>query len=123
MVKGDPRKYGDLVTPAGLREISTYAAGIGPWKDTVIPRDAAGRLTKPTALVHDAHRNGLKVHPYTFRAENNFVPLEYRTSTNPADFGNLLAELAVFRKAGVDGVFTDHPDVAVAFRNDLVPAR
>ncbi|MFC0623845.1 glycerophosphodiester phosphodiesterase [Kribbella deserti] len=123
VAKGDPRTYGDLVTPAGLREISSYAAGIGPWKDTVIPRDAAGRLTKPTTLVADAHRVGLKVHPYTFRAENNFVPLEYRKSTNPAEYGDLLGELDAFRKAGVDGVFSDNPDVAVAYRTEVLNPR
>lgn len=119
MVKGDPRKYGDLVTPAGLREISTYAAGIGPWKDTVIPRDAAGRLTKPTALVHDAHRNGLKVHPYTFRAENTFLPADYRSSDDPAAYGRILDELQAYFELGVDGVFTDHPDIGVEARDGL----
>ena len=118
--KNDPRTYADLVTPAGLREIASYAKGIGPEKNQVIPRDAAGRLTTPTSLVRDAHQAGLKLHPYTFRAENSFLPLEYRSSALPADYGNLIAEIDAFRKAGVDGVFSDNPDVAVAYRTEVL---
>jgi len=120
MAKGDPRTYADLVTPDGLREIASYADGLGPAKDQVIPRDSTGRLGQPTGLVRDAHNAGLKVHPYTFRAENSFLPLEYRSTTNPADYGNLLAEIDTYRKAGVDGLFTDNPDVAVAYRAEAL---
>ncbi|GAA4425479.1 glycerophosphodiester phosphodiesterase [Actinokineospora soli] len=111
---GDPRTYRDLATPAGLREISTYADGVGPAKDLVIPRDAAGNLTTPTALVGDAHRVGLEVHPWTFRVENQFLPTNLRSSTVPSDYGDMFTELEAFWRAGVDGVFTDNPDVAIA---------
>jgi glycerophosphoryl diester phosphodiesterase len=115
---GDPRKYADLLTPVGLREVASYAHGIGPAKDQVIPRDTAGNLAAPTALVGDAHAAGLKVHPYTFRAENNFLPVNLRSSANPAEYGNLFGELSAFWAAGVDGVFTDNPDLAVASRSE-----
>ncbi|CRK60472.1 Glycerophosphoryl diester phosphodiesterase [Alloactinosynnema sp. L-07] len=115
---GDPRKYADLITPAGLREVATYASGIGPAKDQVIPRDAAGNLTAPTALVGNAHAAGLKVHPYTFRVENNFLPTNLRSSANPADAGNLFGELSAFWAAGVDGLFTDNSDIAVESRTE-----
>jgi glycerophosphoryl diester phosphodiesterase len=115
---GDPRTYADLITPRGLREIAGYADGLGPEKSQVIPRDAAGNLTRPTALVRDAHAAGLDVHPYTFRAENNFLPTNLRSSAVLADYGNLFAELDAFFRAGVDGVFTDNPDVGVAARTD-----
>ncbi|MFC5285647.1 glycerophosphodiester phosphodiesterase [Actinokineospora guangxiensis] len=113
---GDPRTYRDLMTPAGLREVSTYADGLGPAKDSVIPRDASGNLAQPTSLVRDAHRVGLEVHPYTFRVENQFLPANLRSSAVPSDYGDLFAELEAFWRAGVDGVFTDNPDVAVAAR-------
>lgn len=119
VVAGDKRTYDDLVKPAGLGEISTYAEGIGPAKDRIIPRDATGRLTQPTTLVADAHRAGLKLHPWTFRAENNFLPLDFRSSALPAEYGNLFGELDVFRRTGIDGVFTDNPDVAVASRTPV----
>ena len=79
---GDPTTYADLVTRAGLRKVSKYADGIGPCKDLLIPRDAQGRLLQPTAVIGDAHRFDLVIHPYTFRVENQFlpaaVPLEHR---------------------------------------------
>ncbi len=117
-VAGDPRTYADLATAAGLKEISTYADGVGPTKDLIIPRDATGKLLAPTSFVADAHAAGLKVHPWTFRAENNFLPLDFRSSTNPAEYGNLFGELEVYRKTGIDGAFTDNSDIAVAQRNE-----
>jgi len=115
---GDPRTYADLVTPAGLRWVARYADGLGPEKNQVIPRDSAGFLGEPTSLVTDAHRAGLKVHPYTFRAENQFLPADFRSSAVPAEYGDLFAEIAAFRATGIDGLFTDNPDVAVAARED-----
>ncbi|MGA6163214.1 glycerophosphodiester phosphodiesterase [Amycolatopsis magusensis] len=110
---GDPRTYADLVTPAGLKEIAGYADSLGPEKNQVIGRDAAGNLGSPTSLVADAHKAGLPVVPYTFRNENNFLPLNFRSSANPAEWGNAFGEFEAFFKAGVDGVFADHPDTAI----------
>jgi glycerophosphoryl diester phosphodiesterase len=124
VVAGDPRTYADLVTPDGLAEIATYADGIGPSKNLIVPRDTAGRLLEPTSLVRDAHRAGLVVHPWTFRRENNFLPLDFRQG-NPAspEFlrapGDLPAELRLFFRLGVDGVFSDNSDVAVATRHQV----
>jgi glycerophosphoryl diester phosphodiesterase len=111
---GDPRTYQDIVSPAGLRDVARYAKGLGPEKGQIIPRDAAGFLTTPTTLVADAHRAGLQVHPYTFRAENTFLPADFRSSTVPSAYGDLFAEIAEFRATGIDGLFTDNPDIAVA---------
>ena len=116
VAKGDPRTYADLITPAGLKEVSTYADGIGPDKNMIIPRDATGKLLAPTTLVRDAHRAGLELHPYTFRVENTFLPLDFRSSAVPSDSGDLFAEIATFRATGIDGLFTDNTDIAVAQR-------
>jgi glycerophosphoryl diester phosphodiesterase len=110
--------YGDMATPAGLREVAKYADIASPSKDYIVPRDAAGKSLTPTTFVRDAHDAGLDVVAYTFRVENNFLPLELRSSANPADAGNLFAELKQFFDLGVDGVFTDNPDVAKAVRDD-----
>jgi glycerophosphoryl diester phosphodiesterase len=118
VVSGDPRTYGDLATPAGLREISRYADGVGPSKDYIVPRDAAGNSLPPTTFVTDAHRVGLVVHPYTFRNENTFLPLELRSSSDPAAYGNAFAEYDQFYALGVDGLFSDNPDTAVEARGD-----
>ncbi|WP_020669361.1 glycerophosphodiester phosphodiesterase [Amycolatopsis nigrescens] len=113
VAKGDPRTYADLVTPAGLREIATYADYLGPEKNQIIPRDAAGNLTKPSALVRDAHAARLEVVPYTFRNENNFLPTNLRSAGGPAAWGDVFAEEKAFLDAGVDGFFADQPDTAL----------
>ena len=115
---GDTRTYADLVTPAGLREISTYAEAIGPDKDLVVPRDADGRLGGPTSLVGDAHSAGLVVHAYTFRDENHFLPRCCRTDSDAGAKGDAFGEYRAFLDAGVDGVFSDHPDTALVARED-----
>jgi glycerophosphoryl diester phosphodiesterase len=118
VVSGDPRTYGDLATPAGLEEIGRYADGVGPSKDYVVPRDATGRSLPPTTFVRDAHRAGLLVHPYTFRNENQFLPLELRSGADPSAYGRAFAEYDQFFGLGVDGLFTDNPDTAVEARDD-----
>jgi glycerophosphoryl diester phosphodiesterase len=124
VVSGDPRTYADLVTPAGLAEVATYADGVGVNKDLIVPRDAQNRLLSPTTLVRDAHRAGLLVHSWTFRRENTFLPEDFRQG-NPASPvylqapGDFPAELRLFYKLGLDGVFSDNPDVAVAVRHQV----
>jgi glycerophosphoryl diester phosphodiesterase len=115
---GDPGQpsYGQMATAAGLREIATYADGVGPWKNYIIPRNADDSSGTPTSFVKDAHRAGLVVHPYTFRRENTFVPLELRSSSDPAGIGDLVSEIRQFIRAGVDGFFTDNADYGVRAR-------
>lgn len=116
---GDRRTYDDLLTREGLAEVARYADGLGPAKDRVIPRTADGSLGEPTTLVADAHRVGLEVHPWTFRAENEFLPTDLRSSDDPAAWGDVFAEYEAFLATGIDGVFADHPDIAVeAARGD-----
>ena len=128
-VAGDPRTYADLVTPAGLAEIATYADGVGPWKRYII--GAAGRdtngdgraddvngdgavddadrtATGPTSLIDDAHAAGLFVHAYTWRNEARFLLSDY--GDDP------MQEYLQFYCLGVDGVFSDNPDTAVTSR-------
>lgn len=115
----DERTYADLVTPRALRLIATWVSGIGPSKDQVIARRPDGTLGGPTSLVRNAHEHGLRVHVWTFRAENAFLPTDLRTSRMPQEFGDGLGELAVFARAGVDALITDHPDLAVHARAEV----
>jgi glycerophosphoryl diester phosphodiesterase len=108
---GDPRSYADYLTPAGLRELSRVVDGIGPDKAQVIPPGGA-----PTGVVGDAHAAGLQVFPYTFRAENQFLPPQLRVGTDPTAWGKAIDEQVLFWRAGVDGLFTDQPDVGVLAR-------
>jgi len=112
VASGDSRTYADLVAPAGLAGIAEYANAIGPNKSLVIPRKADGALGEPTSLVGDAHAVGLSVHPWTFRAENHFLPANFRSSRTPAKLGDLAGELDAYLATGIDGFFTDHPALA-----------
>jgi glycerophosphoryl diester phosphodiesterase len=114
---GDPRAYADLMSPRGLRDVARYATWLGPEKNSVIPRDAAGFLAAPTPVVGDAHRAGLRVVVYTFRDENQFLPADFRDGTDPTAKGDVFGELRAFIAAGVDGVFADQPDSADAARD------
>jgi glycerophosphoryl diester phosphodiesterase len=118
---GGDLTYDEMATAAGLRTVAEYANGVGPDKyHFIIPRDAAGSIdsAKRTRFVDDAHAAGLLVHPYTFRAENAFLPTNYQ-SDNPTcsyERGDLDGELREFLKTGIDGYFIDQPDVGVRVR-------
>ncbi len=102
--------YADLITPAGLREVATYADGIGPSLRMVIPLDAQGKLGTPTSLVRDAHAAGLMVVPYTFRPENYFQAAEFRSGEpNARNAEGSVAEMRAYLATGIDAFFTDDP--------------
>lgn len=105
--------YSQLASAQGLKKLSAYIDGIGPSKDMVIPRNMLGKLNAPTSLVADAHATGLKVHPWTFRRENYFLPLDYKSGVDPRAAGDLAAEIRRFAEAGVDGIFIDNTPEAV----------
>jgi glycerophosphoryl diester phosphodiesterase len=109
----------ELVTRGNLAAIAEYADAVGVHKSLVIPPTPAGTLGPPSALVPDAHALGLAVHAFTFRDENAFLPADLRFGSGQAALGDGRAECAAFVRAGVDGLFADHPESAVAVR---VPA-
>ncbi|GAA6118220.1 glycerophosphodiester phosphodiesterase [Acidovorax sp. FG27] len=130
-VAGDRRTFASLLTPEGLKEVKTYADGIGPWKPYLIPSrqvdanrdgkpddlngdgviDERDRvLMQPTRVVEYAHDAGLFVHPYTFRSEAKRLTSDYK--------GDAKEEYRRFFRLGVDGVFSDFPDQAKAARDD-----
>ena len=127
-LSGDMRLFSAMVTPAGLAEIKAYADGIGPWKPYIVPikamLDSAGNIVDrngdgkrdyndassqaPTTLVDDAHKAGLFVHAYTFRNEPRRLAFDYTMDPK--------AEYLQFYRLGLDGVFSDFPDTALAAR-------
>ncbi|MCX4968275.1 glycerophosphodiester phosphodiesterase [Streptomyces sp. NBC_00654] len=116
---GDPRTVADLVTPAGLKWMASFAQGIGPTLDLIIPKDASGRLTSPTALVKDAHAQGLVLHPYTMRNENSFLPADFRRGTDPSAYGDAFGAFRAYFATGIDGIFSDNPDTALLAAADF----
>jgi len=99
-----PRRYTEMVTPEGLRDIASYAAGIGANQRLIVPADRSGKLGTPTSLVRDAHAAGLLVHVWTLRNEAAFLASGYG--------GDPIREHVQFTELGVDGIFTDFPDTA-----------
>ncbi len=127
VVSGRSGLFSDLLTPAGLAEVKSYADGIGPWKPyirssacTIVAgacsdinvdgkvNEADRHLLPPTDLLQRAHAQGLLVHPYTFRSEPRRLAADYA--------GNPAAEYLMFYELGVDGLFSDFADDAVAAR-------
>ncbi len=107
--KGGPQDrpgttFAGMMTPPGLKEIATYAAAIGVDARLVIGTDG-----KPTSLVADAHAAGLKVHVWTLRRENRYLPLPLRRGIDPNAPGDFATAWRILKAAGVDGVFTDNP--------------
>lgn len=100
--------YGDMATVAGLKEVAKYADGVGPSKTYILPNTQAATVT---SFVKDAHAVGLKVHPYTLRPENEFLPDYLDCGVNPAERceTGAIKEYELFFRAGVDGIFTDDP--------------
>jgi len=114
--KGDPRTYSDLLQPASLSKLADDIDGLGVDKRRVIPLAGDGTLGSPTSLVADAHKAGLEVVAWTFRAENSFLPVDFREGSDPAAHGRMDDEVARFLGTGVDGIFCDQPDICVAAR-------
>jgi glycerophosphoryl diester phosphodiesterase len=133
-VSGNPelmsRTYGFLTTNAGLDEVSRYADIVAPWKPYIVPTtgtdanhdgaadditgdgqvDERDRATaRPTSLIRRAHRHGLKVHTWTFRNDPQYVAGDYA--------GGPQEEYALFYALGIDGLFSDFPDTALAARD------
>lgn len=120
-VTGDARFFRDQLTAQGLAEVRLYADGIGLWKRYVASamgdasliglaayNEANRKLLPPSSLIDDAHRAGLLVHVWTFRNEQHRLAADYH--------GNPLNEYLQFYRLGIDGVFSDFPDTAVAAR-------
>ena len=103
--------YAQMASAEGLREVASYATAVGVNKESVLTEDADGRL-RPTALAVDAHATKLQVHVWTFRAENCFLPRRLRNGTDPSAHGDLASEISSHLATGVDGLFSDFPDLA-----------
>lgn len=90
-----------------LEQFATYADGIGPWYKQILKEKKDDKFTF-TSLVGDAHKLGLKVHPYTFRADDlgEFSSFDEMMQT-------------FFIDANIDGVFTDFPDKVKLFLSSI----
>jgi glycerophosphoryl diester phosphodiesterase len=95
------------VAPKSLEDVAKYANAIGPWKRQIM-RDVGAQQLLQTSLIEQAHAAGLRVHTYTFRSEPATLAPEYRDDPK--------LEYQQFYALGIDGVFSDFPDVALSAR-------
>jgi glycerophosphoryl diester phosphodiesterase len=96
--------YDELRTEKGIKELSSYVDGIGPYlKHLIISKPGVNFIQSD--LVNFAHKNGLKVHPYTHRVDS--LPEYFTDNKKLFDF--------LYNKVGVDGIFSDFGDVALRY--------
>lgn len=101
----DGTDHNRLCTAEGIRELATLVDGIGPATGRIVTWPAAGGEPRFSELVALAHAAKLVVHPYTVRRDD--LP------KNCPSIDALHA--ALFRTARVDGVFSDFPDLTLAW--------
>jgi glycerophosphoryl diester phosphodiesterase len=114
---GAPQLPTDFSKAESFARIAAYADAVGPWKRHLVgtratqPGDrteTSRRTIEPSRFVALAHAAGLLVHPWTFRNETLHLAADYG--------GDPTAEYLQFFALGVDGVFADFPDTALAAR-------
>lgn len=93
--------------PQSLEDVAKYANAVGPWKRQIM-RDVGAQQLLQTTVIEQAHAAGLRVHTYTFRSEPATLAPEYRNDPQ--------LEFRQFYALGIDGVFSDFPDVALSAR-------
>ncbi|MEM6433776.1 MAG: glycerophosphodiester phosphodiesterase family protein [Cyanobacteria bacterium P01_D01_bin.115] len=127
----DAPTYGDLTSQAAIAAISSYASGLGPWKNNILLRegidtpvdgngDGVAEITTQLTgeifpLIDRAHEAGLQVHPYTLRDEERFLTLnpDGTPQTPEEEYEQLIA-------IGADGFFTDFPRTGDPVRDRLI---
>ncbi len=113
--------YDTLANAEAIVEISSYADGLGPWKNNILLResidtpvdgngDGVAEITSQLTgevfpLIDFAHDAGLQVHPYTLRDEERFLTLN--PDGTPQTTGEEFRQLI---ELGADGFFTDFPE-------------
>lgn len=108
-LKGSDVTFAEMLSEEGLNEIATYANMIGPPKELVLYTATEENGKSYSELIQNAHAASLKVIVFTLRNEEVFIPAVFNKDP--------LKEYQYFFNLGVDGLFTDFPDVAIQQRN------
>ena len=106
--------YSAHLSSAGLARLARELDGVSVDKQLLLRTDAAGKVTGTTDLVDRAHAAGLEIYTWTLRAENRFLARNLWRGSSARDFGDWLTEFRLIIDTGVDGVFTDQPDLVLA---------
>ncbi|TBN57766.1 glycerophosphodiester phosphodiesterase [Glaciihabitans arcticus] len=117
------RSYADHLTDEGLAQLAESVDGVSVDKKLAFSRDHAGHVTGPSDFVERAHAAGLLAFCWTLRAENRFLSKNFRRGSNASDWGNWSKEFEIVLRSGMDGVFADQPDLALAVRRRVEAQR
>lgn len=115
----DARRYESYLTVDGMAALAVSVDGISLDKHILQATDASGRAVG-SELVTRAHAAGLTVFCWTLRAENRFLAKSLRRGASARKFGDWMTEFLELMGLGVDGVFTDQPDLAIEARKALL---
>ncbi|HEY2684430.1 MAG TPA: glycerophosphodiester phosphodiesterase family protein [Steroidobacteraceae bacterium] len=118
----DPNNLKQLRKMTRLPLVQLLEHEVGDSKETATYADAIGiakALATPEA-VRAAHAAGISVHVWTFRAENEFLPAQFKRGSAPADHGDLAGEIRAFLERGIDGFFADFPSIGVKTRDAYI---
>lgn len=91
-----PYDYSKMMTKEGLKEVSSYATGVGLWLGHLYSSKGIPNRT----LVNSVQKQNLKIHAYTIRADA--LPSFF------SKIGSLRESL--FEELKLDGAFSDHAD-------------
>lgn len=104
---------------AELARLARDVDGVSLDRGLVVRTD--GGVVASTGRVERARSTGLDVFTWTLRPENRFLEPPFRLGRHPGAHGDWRSDFAALLATGVDGVFTDHPDLAVEARAALSP--
>jgi glycerophosphoryl diester phosphodiesterase len=120
----DPRNLRQLRDMTKLPLVQLLEHELGDLREIARHSDVIGiakALATPEAI-RAAHAANLRVHVWTFRAENEFLPEDLKVGTAPGAHGNLEGEIRRYLDRGIDGFFVDFPAVGVRVRNAHISA-
>lgn len=113
---------------AGMRALAASAVedcveGISVETTMFLADDGQGDAARTGQFVVNANAAGLEAYCWTLRPENLFLPRHLRDGDDDATIGDWRQPFEIIMDAGFDAIFADHPDLAVAVRNELAQSR
>jgi glycerophosphoryl diester phosphodiesterase len=120
----DPHNLRQLRDMTQLPLVQLLEHDLGDLAEVARHADAIGiaKALATSEAIQAAHAVNLRVHVWTFRAENEFLPNDLKVGTAPAAHGDLEGEIRRYLDRGMDGFFVDFPAVGVRVRDSYISA-
>lgn len=106
---GGGLSYRDELAPNGLINLAKEVDAISLDVSFLLSPDG-----NSPAVIQRAHDLGLRVYAWTLRPENKFLPRGYAEGFDPKTWGRWREYFSRVLDLGVDGIFVDQPDIALA---------